>query len=123
MAVLERVLDLPRVVARRGLLLAEGGCVRASIPSEGTLLWTLGWKCTTGLEFRMRHGLDYGQLMRHEHVNTAREIEVVLRHFFRDVGSRVSGLGQSFSFDQFHACRRPDLDRCRAQLDSAGSGA
>lgn len=41
-ATLEHVCNLPEVVARSGLLLAENGTFRASIPSEGTLLWTPG---------------------------------------------------------------------------------
>src|SRR5436309_612461 len=67
-ATFEHICNLPQVIARCGLLLDGGGTVRAAIPSEGTPLWTLGWKLTTGLEFRLKHGLDYGLLMRHEHV-------------------------------------------------------
>jgi hypothetical protein len=59
-ATFEHLCDLPSVVARCGLLLAPCGNLRVAIPSEGTLLWTLGWKLTTGVEFRLRHGLSYG---------------------------------------------------------------
>ncbi len=112
-AAFEHILDLPRTVARAGLLLAEGGSLRVAIPSEGTLLWTLGWKLTTGLEFRLKHGLDYGDLMRHEHVNTAAEIEEVLRHFFGRVVRRVFGVSRALSLYQFYECREPDVARCR----------
>ena len=71
-ATFEHICDLPHVIARVGIMLTPRGELRVSIPSEGTPLWTLGWKLTTGLEFRLRHRLGYGQLMRHEHVNTAR---------------------------------------------------
>lgn len=111
-ATLEHVCNLPEVVARSGLLLADGGSFRAAIPSEGSIVWTLGWKLTTGLEFRLRHGLDYGLLMRHEHVNTAEEIDGVLTYFFEDIECRVFGLSKAVSLYRFYACRRPHVERC-----------
>lgn len=115
-ATLEHVCNLPELLATAALLLAPGGTLRAAIPSEGTLLWTLGWRLTTGLEFRLRHGLDYGLLMRHEHVNTASEIEGLLRHFFREVEMRTFGPARRLSLYQFFACAGPDLERSRAYL-------
>ena len=115
-ATLEHIADLPAVVARAGLLLADEGVFRASVPSEGTWLWTLGWRLTTGLEFRLRHGLDYGVLMRYEHLNTAAEIEMVLMHFFADVRCRVWGLSKGISLYRYYECYRPVLARCQAYL-------
>ncbi len=115
-ATFEHVCNLPEVVAKCGLLLNRDGSLRVSIPSEGTPLWTLGWKATTGLEFRIKHGLDYGLLMRYEHVNTAREIEQVLRFFFAGVTSKSFGLCKYVSLYQFYGCTAPDLDRCRQYL-------
>ena len=112
-ATLEHVCNLPEVIARCGLLLAADGVLRASVPSEGTWLWTLGWKLTTGLEFRLRHGLDYGALMRHEHVNTAAEIEAVLQYFFADVACSVWGLSKATSLYRYYECRRARIERCR----------
>ncbi len=112
-ATLEHVCNLPEVIARSGLLLADGGVFRASVPSEGTWLWTLGWKLTTGLEFRLRHGLDYGSLMRHEHVNTAAEIEQVLAHFFDDIRCKVFGLSKGISLYRYYECRHSVLANCR----------
>ena len=66
-AVLEHVCNLPELVARSALLLTDGGSFRAGIPSEGTILWRLGWQLTTALDFRARHNLDYQVLMRYEH--------------------------------------------------------
>lgn len=106
-ATFEHLCDLPRVVAMAATRLAPGGVLRVGVPSEGTLLWALGWRLTTGLEFRLRHGLDYGLLMRHEHVNTAAEIEAVLRFSFRDVRCRTFGPARSLSLYQFFACRDP----------------
>lgn len=119
-ATLEHICELPAVVARAALLLAPGGSFRASIPSEGTPIWALGWMLTTGLEFRLRRGLDYGVLMRHEHVNTATEIETVLRYCFRRLSCRVFGLSRGWSLYRFYECSDPDLDRCRAALPPPG---
>lgn len=116
-ATLEHLCNLPQVLAKSGTLLAGGGVFRAAVPSEGTFLWTLGWKLTTGLEFRLRHGLDYGLLMRHEHVNTAAEIETALRAFFGTVRCRVFGLSRALSLYRYYECREPRLERCREFLD------
>lgn len=116
-AVLEHICNLPEVIARCGLLLEENGVFRASIPSEGTFFWTLAWKLTTGVEFKIKHGLDYGLLMKHEHVNTAKEIEEVLRFFFEDVEYKVFGLTKSISLYQFYACSNPRKEQC---LEYAG---
>lgn len=116
-ATLEHLCHLPEVIAQSGLLMAEQGVFRASIPSEGAPLWTLGWKLTTGLEFRIRYGLDYGLLIRHEHVNTAQEIEEVLGYFFREVTCKVCGISKVFSFYRYLECRSPMLDRCRSYLE------
>lgn len=109
-AALEHIGDLPLVLARSAKLLNEGGVFRAAIPSEGGLLWKLGWSLTTGLEFRLRHGLDYGVLMRHEHVNAAWEIEALVKALFDDVQVRAFGLGRQLSLYRFIAARRPRPD-------------
>ncbi len=106
-AAFEHVTDLPEMLRYCAILLAPGGELRVSIPSEGTWLWTLGWRMTTGLEFWLRHRLDYGVLMRHEHVNSAAEIEILLRHFFAEVDRSYFGLGKALSLYQFFACRKP----------------
>ncbi|BAO44268.1 class I SAM-dependent methyltransferase [Thiolapillus brandeum] len=111
-ATLEHICNLPEVIARSGLLLSEQGVFRASIPSEGTFLWALGWKLTTGMEFRLRHGLDYAFLMKHEHVNTADEIEEALDYFFDQVSCKVFGLSRSISLYRYYECRNPIAERC-----------
>lgn len=120
-AVLEHICNLPELVAQSALLLAAGGQFRAGIPSEGTILWRLGWQTTTALDFRARYKLDYEVLMKYEHVNTAREIEEVLRYFFVRVQTRVFGLAKSLSFYQFHACSEPHLKRSLDYLESEAS--
>ena len=111
-AAFEHICNLPEVIARCGLLLSDGGNLRCGIPSEGTIMWKLGYTFSTGLEFKRKYGLDYSVLMRHEHVNTAREIEQVLRYFFADVTSKVFGVAKAISFYQFYACKQPHLERC-----------
>lgn len=115
-AAFEHICNLPEVIARCGLLLNDRGSLRSAIPSEGTIMWRLGYTMTTGLEFRRKHGLDYEVLMRHEHVNTACEIEEVLRYFFGRVRCSFFGVAKAISFYQFYECSEPDLDRCREYL-------
>ena len=115
-AAFEHICNLPEVIARCCLLLSDGGQLRCGIPSEGTIMWKLGYTFSTGLEFKRKYNLDYEVLMRHEHVNTAREIEEVLRYFFEDVEVRVFGLARSVSFYQFYACKQSSLDRCSGYL-------
>lgn len=109
-AALEHICDLPLTLARAARLLNEDGALRTAIPSEGGFLWRVGWMCTTGLEFRLRHGLDYGLMMAHEHVNDALEIETLLRALFEDVRINSFGLGRQLSLYRFLAARRPRLD-------------
>jgi len=108
-AAMEHICDLPLLLARAALRLADGGTFRAAYPAEGGFLWTLGWMATTGLEFRLRHGLDYGVLMRHEHVNRAEEIETLLNALFGVVRTRSFGLGRQLSLYRFSEASRPDL--------------
>jgi hypothetical protein len=119
-ATFEHLVDLPAVVARAAVLLAPEGSLRVGIPNEGTLLWRLG-TLVTGAEFRLRHGLDYATLMRHEHVNTADEIEAVLRHVFSVVRTSVCGVSRRLALYRSLACRRPRLARAEAILATRGT--
>ncbi|MES2884124.1 MAG: methyltransferase domain-containing protein [Pseudomonadota bacterium] len=107
-ATFEHICDLPTVIALAAQHLEPQGVLRVAIPSEGHLLWTLGWRLTTGLDFYLRYGLDYGVLMRHEHVNSASEIESLLRLAFKQVSSEFYGISRACSFYQFFECRSPD---------------
>ena len=115
-ATLEHIVDLPKVVAKSCLLLADGGTFRNSIPNEGRFLFKLGWMLTTGLEFRLKHGLDYQILMSHEHVNTASEIEEVLMYFYGVNQLQCFGPSKAVSFYHFYESSVPHLDRARAYL-------
>jgi len=109
-AALEHICDLPLVLARAARLLSPRGTLRAAIPSEGGFLWKLGWMLTTGLEFRLRHGLDYGLMMAHEHVNGALEIETLVRALFEEVEVKSFGIVRQLSLYRFLAARPPRLD-------------
>jgi len=115
-ATLEHLCELPTVIAHCGLFLDKNGVFRASIPNEGSFLWWLGWRLTTGLEFRLKYDLDYGLLMKYEHVNSAKEIEEVLNYFFSTVKCRVFGFSKSFSLYRYYECRFPRIDRCHGYL-------
>ena len=112
----EHICNLPEVVAHCGLLLKPGGELRAAIPSEGGPLWTLGWKLTTGPEFKRRYGLEYEVIMRAEHVNTWREVSDVLNHFFQRVECTYLGLTRALSFYQVYICHNPDRIKCSNYL-------
>ena len=112
-AVLEHLTDLPGALARAGLLLDVNGQFKAGIPSEGGLLWSLGWRATTGLSFRLRTGLSYEPYMRHEHVNLAREIIALTEYFFRDVAiGRFPVAAEHLSLYTALAASNPRLERC-----------
>lgn len=113
-AALEHICELPPVLARSARLLTPDGVFRAAIPAEGGFLWRMGWTFTTGLEFRLRHGLDYGVMMRHEHVNTAAEIEALVKAMFAEVSIASFGLGRQLSLYRFIEARRPRLDVAEA---------
>lgn len=103
-AAFEHICNLPEVVERCKSLLAPGGCLRAAIPNEGRFLWKLAYKMTTGLEFRLRYGLDYSVLMDYEHVNTADEVEAVLMHFFPSVKMSLLGFNRDLAFYRYYEC-------------------
>jgi hypothetical protein len=108
----EHICNLPQVIARCGLLLKKDGMMRIGIPSEGTLLWKLTWMLTRGIEVKIRYGLNYNVLMKYEHVNTAREIEDVLKYFFEKMQTKVMGLNKTLSLYQYYLCSSPIEERC-----------
>ena len=104
-ATLEHLEHLPQVVENVALLLSENGTFRVAIPNEGTILWKLGWKFTSAIEFKLKYKLDYDIIMKHEHLNTANEIEKVLQYYFRSVKCSVFGISKKFAFYRFYECK------------------
>ena len=117
-ATLEHVLDLPRLIAEAALRMSPNGSFVAGIPSEGGMLWGLSWRMSVGLSCRIRIGLNYGDLMRHEHVNQAAEIRALCSHFFQTCRvRRFPTPAHHLSLYACLHCAQPRLDRCRALLD------
>ena len=117
-AVLEHLTDLPFIVASSALLLRENGLFQHGIPSEGALLWGLAWRFTTALSFRLRTGLSYQTLMRHEHVNTAPEVLAIIRYFFESVQVRRFPLpAYHLSLYTYVHAKIPNEKRCRDFLE------
>ena len=112
-ATFEHIENLPYVVSKSGLLLSDNGCLRVAVPSEGGLLWKLGYSLTTGLEFRIKYGLDYSVLMKHEHVSNVDEIQDVIEYFFENVYICRYGFGKHFSLYTFFLAQNPNVNRCK----------
>lgn len=116
-ATLEHVQDLPKLLAKSCFLLKSSGVFQVGIPAEGGFLWGLTWRITTGLEFFLRTGLNYKNLMRHEHINSAKEIELLCKWLFRDVKIKYFPIyGLHFSWYIYLECRQPQLNRAREIL-------
>ncbi len=118
-AVLEHLTDLPRIIAQSCLLLRPGGVFAAGIPTEGGFLWGLGWRMTTGVAYRLRTGLDAGIVMRHEHVNKAKEILAIIEYFFAEVTIEYFPLPTfHLSFYTTIKASQPHIERCHSYLFS-----
>lgn len=121
-AVLEHLTDLPRDLAHSALLLDEAGVFQAGIPSEGGFLWWLAWRNSTGLAYFFRTGLNYGVVMRHEHVNNSPTIVALVRHFFHDVAvKRFPSPLHNLSFYAYVEARRPKRDVAERYLSGSES--
>jgi len=115
-ACFEHILNLPEVIAKTCMLLNNGGILCTSIPNEGRFLWTLGWKVTTGGEFRRRYGLDYGVIMRYEHVNTADEIETILKYFYKKVRMKIFGINKTLALYRYYESSMPELEKAKEYI-------
>lgn len=104
-ATYEHILNLPEVLAVTKTLVAENGLHVVAIPNEGHFLWKVGWKFTTGLAFRLKYGLDYSVIIRHEHVNTSDEIETLLKTHYTFVKCQVFGLSKRLCLYRVYTCR------------------
>jgi 2-polyprenyl-3-methyl-5-hydroxy-6-metoxy-1,4-benzoquinol methylase len=120
-AVFEHIMNLPEVVSAACNLLNNntGGGLYVSIPNEGRFLWKAGYMLSTGREFKKRYNLDYGLLMKYEHVNTADEIEEILKYFFREIRMKLFGISKTFAFYRYYECKTPDLDKAAEYLKMA----
>ncbi len=113
----EHILNLPEVVAKSCLLLDPTGTLRVAMPNEGTPMWWLAYNLTTGIEFRLKYGLNYTVLMKHEHVNTADEIEKVLAYFFEKMTCSCYGISKQLAFYRFYECSVPLKEKAKRYLE------
>jgi len=121
-ASLEHIVDLPVCLARCGLMLEPGGGLSAGIPSEGGFLWGFSWRASVGLLFRLKTGMNYGELISHEHVNEAPEIIKLTRLFFRKVRvTRFPLPWHHASLYAFIQAEDPDRDLCGRYLRQLSS--
>ena len=81
-ACLEHVNDLDAHLRLIKNLLADQGLFVVAIPAEGEFLWWLAWRLTTGFSFWLKYKLDYGVIMKYEHVNNASKIIALLNKNF-----------------------------------------
>ena len=84
-AVLEHIENLESTLEKISDKLSDNGKFIVEIPAEGEFLWWLGWRFTTGIGFWLKYKLDYGVIMRFEHVNTAQKILISLKKYFNVV--------------------------------------
>jgi len=79
---LEHLPNLPAALEEVTRLLHPGGAFDVVIPCEGSPLYTLGRLFSSARTFRKHFGSGFFEMMRVEHVNTAREIISELRTRF-----------------------------------------
>jgi SAM-dependent methyltransferase len=122
-AVLEHMLDLPKEIALACTHLRDDGVFCGGFPTEGGWLWQMAWRYGTGAAFRRRTGLDYAVMMRHEHVNTAEEIENCVRYYFHDVAMVRFPIQLRFlSLYTFVLATGPHRTRCSQFLAGCRNG-
>jgi hypothetical protein len=74
----------------------------------------MGTKLFTRIEFKLKYKLDYGVIMKYEHVNTAEEIEEVLNYFYKAVTCSVFGISKLLAFYRFYECKGPRIEIARS---------
>ena len=117
-AVLEHIANLPEVVAHSCLLLKDDGVFSAAIPSQARFLWTMAYKLSTGIEFRLKYKLDYDVIMNYEHINTQKEIIEICDYFFDSVKKSLFGVSNELSIYTHLSCRKPNRQRAKEYLIS-----
>ena len=116
-AAFEHILNLPDVVATTCRLLKKNGVLCIAIPNEGRLLWKIAYSISTGLEFKLRYGLDYEKIMNYEHCNTADEIEEILRYFYSDVKVKLYGITRSLSLYRYIEAKNPNFSNIKIFME------
>ena len=103
----EHLENLPKVIKKCHELLKKDGIMQIAIPCEGEFAFKLGWKLTTGLSFRLKYGLNYSKIMAHEHLNTQKEILILIKNSFNILSFKRSPFIlplYNFSFYSYIEC-------------------
>ena len=81
-AVLEHIENLNSFLFEVKKHLKPNGKLIIEIPAEGEFLWWLGWRLTTGIGFWLKYRLDYGVIIRYEHINSAEKVISSIKEYF-----------------------------------------
>lgn len=81
--VLEHLPDLPKALVEIKRLMKHDGVFDIVLPCEGGLAYTLARKISAERMFRKRFKMDYGPIIKNEHVSTYQEIVTELKKHFR----------------------------------------
>jgi phosphatidylethanolamine/phosphatidyl-N-methylethanolamine N-methyltransferase len=81
--VLEHLDNLPVAVREVARVLKPSGLFSVVIPAEGGTAYALGRRLTVQRRFERRYKIPYQEVIRYEHINTAREVLSELRQAFR----------------------------------------
>jgi hypothetical protein len=120
-AVLEHLDNLPLTLATSALLLKDDGVFQSAIPTEGGLAWALAWRMSTGIAYRLRTRLSYIPLMKHEHINSEREIYSLLKFLYEDIRiSRFPIALKHLSLYTYFECRMVNKENCRQIIEGNG---
>lgn len=104
-ATLEHLTNLPAEISLIKKVMKPSGRFKAGFPTEGGCLWGMAWRLTTAPSYWLRTGMNYSNVMKHEHVNTSDEIISICEHFFKNVKIRYSFGGvKHASFYTFIEC-------------------
>lgn len=81
-AVLEHLEDLPMYLVKTAVAMKKNGYQSHSIPCEGYPTWQVAWNVASAVPFKIRTGLDFKEIQKHEHLNNYDEIVLLIKHFY-----------------------------------------
>lgn len=117
-ATLEHLTNLPFDIAVLAQVLDKNGNFQHSYPSEGSFLWYFSSRYISGLNFFLKHRLNFDTFLKHEHVNSAVEIEEIFKLLFEKIKIK------RFPFNFFHLsifsyieATNPKLEICQQIID------